>query len=151
MNAALDDLLHHVTESGLLDDPALRDGTVQGRAQLEAAGVDVVVDLDPEVDAGEADPSELVDGLRRILTVSERRWRAIVDEAASDIEDAVGEVEVTEQRDLRDDMEATAIVVFADAVLVSFVAPKQFPDSRILVQLDDELEVTGVEVADADD
>lgn len=151
MNAALDDLLHHVTESGLLDDPALRDGIVQGRAQLEAAGVDVVVDLDPEVDAGEADPSELVDGLRRILTVSERRWRAIVDEAASDIEDAVGEVEVTEQRDLRDDMEATAIVVFADAVLVSFVAPKQFPDSRILVQLDDELEVTGVEVADADD
>ncbi len=151
MNAALDDLLLHVTESGLLDDPALRDGIVQGRAQLEAAGVDVVVDLDPEVDAGEADPSELVDGLRRILTVSERRWRAVVDEAASDIEDAVGEVEVTEQRDLRDDMEATAIVVFADAVLVSFVAPKQFPDSRILVQLDDELEVTGVEVADADD
>ncbi len=148
MTSALDDLLHRVTESGLLDDAAPGDGLVHGRTELEAAGVIVAVDLDPEGDDGDADPGEIIDGLRRILSVSERRWHAIVDEAATDIEDAVGEAEVTEQRDLRDDMEATAIVVFADAVHVSFAAPKQFPDSRILVQLDDELEVTGVEVAD---
>ncbi len=57
---------------------------------------------------------------------------------------------MVEQIDLRDDLEATSVVVFADAVLLAFLAPKQFPDSRILVQLDDDLEVDGVEVRELD-
>ena len=51
-------------------------------------------------------------------------------------------------RDRRDDLEATSVVVFADAVLIAFDAPKQFPDSRILVQLDDDLDVANIEVRD---
>jgi len=33
-------------------------------------------------------------------------------------------------------------------VLIAFDAPKQFPDSRILVQLDDDLDVANIEVRD---
>ena len=82
--------------------------------------------------------------------MSEKRWRAIVEEVALDIEDAVEDEPVVEQIDLRDDLEATSVVVFADAVLLAFVAPKQFPESRILVQLDEELEVDGIEVREPD-
>ncbi|MBQ3358108.1 cytochrome C5 [Microbacterium sp. 22179] len=154
MTTALDELLAAVIESGHLDEPVAEDGIVHGRAHLEAAGTDVTVNIDPEIEDGdadaEADVEELVAGVERILSITEKRWRAIVDEAASDIEEAVGESEVSERIDLRDDMEAASVVVFADAVLVSFDAPRQFPDSRILVQLDEELEVDGVEVAEDD-
>lgn len=43
-----------------------------------------------------------------------------------------------------------AVAVFADAVLLAFLAPKHLPDSRVLVQLDDELEVTGIDVQELD-
>ena len=33
-------------------------------------------------------------------------------------------------------------------MLIAFDAPKQFPDSRILVQLDDDLDVANIEVRD---
>ena len=82
--------------------------------------------------------------------MSESRWRTIIDEIVDDIEDAVDDEPVAEQTALRDDLEATSVVVFADAVLLAFLAPKQFPDSRILVQLDEDLEVDGVEVRDLD-
>ena len=152
MTTALEDLLARVLSDGQLDDPAIAGDVVRGHAHLEAAGTDVTVDLDPENDGdadADIDVDQLLAGVDRIIGVTETRWRAIVDEAATDIEEAVGESDVSERIDLRDDMEAASVVVFADAVLIALRAPRQFPDSRILVQLDDELEVTGVEVADA--
>jgi hypothetical protein len=75
----------------------------------------------------------------------------VIDEVAADIEDAVDDdAPVIDQTDLRDDLEATSVVVFADALLLAFDAPRQFPDSRILVQLDEELEVSGIEVRERD-
>ena len=154
MTTALDELLAAVIESGHLDEPVAEAGIVRGGAHLEAAGTDVIVNVDPEIEDGdedaEADVDELIAGVARILSITEKRWRAIVDEAADDIEEAVGESEISERIDLRDDLEAASVVVFADAVLVSLLAPRQFPDSRILVQLDEDLEVDGVEVTDAD-
>ena len=110
----------------------------------------VTVNVDPELEDDEEtlDDDALLEAITRILSVSETRWRAVIDEVADDIDEAVDDEPVLEQIDLRDDLEATSVVVFADAVLIAFDAPKQFPDSRILVQLDDDLDVANIEVRD---
>lgn len=146
----LDDFLARIIDSGLLDDPVAENGLVYGRATIDAAGAVVTVNVDPELEDDEEtlDVDALLAAITRILSVSETRWRAVIDEVADDIDEAVDDEPVIEQTDLRDDLEATSVVVFADAVLIAFDAPKQFPDSRILVQLDDELEVASIEVRD---
>lgn len=154
-SSALDTLLARIVESGLLEDPVAENGLVYGRASIDAAGTVVNVNVDPELEdddehGEDLDHDALIAALARILSVSESRWRAVIDEVATDIDDAVEDEPVVEQIDLRDDLEATSVVVFADAALLAFLAPKQFPDSRILVQLDEELEVEGVEVRDLD-
>lgn len=150
----LDTLLARIVDSGLLDDPVAENGLIYGRATIDAAGAVVTVNVDPELDPELEDDEDgldadaLVAAITRILSVSETRWRAVIDEVADDIDEAVDDEPVIEQTDLRDDLEATSVVVFADAVLIAFDAPKQFPDSRILVQLDDELDVASIEVRD---
>lgn len=148
----LDNLLARIVDSGLLDEPVAENGLIYGRASIDAAGTVVTVNVDPELDDDDdaVDGEELVAALARILSVNETRWRAVIDEVADDIDEAVDDEPVIEQVDLRDDLEATSVVVFADAVLLAFDAPKQFPDSRILVQLDDELEIANIEVRDRD-
>ncbi|MGI0522342.1 cytochrome C5 [Microbacterium maritypicum] len=152
---ALDTLLARIVESGLLEEPLAENGLVYGRASIDAAGTVVNVNVDPELEdedeqGDDVDHDALIAAVSRILSVGESRWRAIIDEVAADIDDAVDDEPVVEQIDLRDDLEATSVVVFADAVLLAFLAPKQFPDSRILVQLDEDLEVDGVEVRELD-
>ncbi|KIP90377.1 cytochrome C5 [Microbacterium sp. MEJ108Y] len=146
----LDHLLARIVDSGLLDDPVAENGLIYGRATIDAAGAVVTVNVDPELEDDEEtlDDDALLEAITRILSVSETRWRAVIDEVADDIDEAVDDEPVLEQIDLRDDLEATSVVVFADAVLIAFDAPKQFPDSRILVQLDDDLEVANIEVRD---
>lgn len=148
----LDSLLARIVDSGLLDEPVAENGLIYGRASIDAAGTVVTVNVDPELgdDDDALDDDALVAAIARILSVSESRWRAVIDEVADDIDEAVDDEPVIEQIDLRDDLEATSVVVFADAVLLAFDAPKQFPDSRILVQLDDELEIANIEVRDRD-
>lgn len=151
-SALLDHLLARIVDSGLLDEPVAENGLVYGRATIDAAGTVVTVNVDPELedDDDTLDDDALLAAITRILSVSETRWRAVIDEVADDIDEAVDDEPVLEQIDLRDDLEATSVVVFADAVLVAFDAPKQFPDSRILVQLDEDLEVANIEVRDRD-
>ncbi|KJQ55661.1 hypothetical protein, partial [Microbacterium sp. SA39] len=152
-SSPLENLLARIVDSGLLDEPVAENGLIYGRASIDAAGTVVTVNVDPELDddaADELDDEALVEAVSRILSVSESRWRAVIDEVADDIDDAVDDEPVIEQIDLRDDLEATSVVVFADAVLLAFDAPKQFPDSRILVQLDEDLEVANIEVRDRD-
>ena len=151
-SALLDHLLARIVDSGLLDEPVAENGLVYGRATIDAAGTVVTVNVDPELedDDDTLDDDALLAAITRILSVSETRWRAVIDEVADDIDEAVDDESVLEQIDLRDDLEATSVVVFADAVLVAFDAPKQFPDSRILVQLDEDLEIANIEVRDRD-
>lgn len=151
-SALLDHLLARIVDSGLLDEPVAENGLVYGRATIDAAGTVVTVNVDPELedDDDTLDDDALLAAITRILSVSETRWRAVIDEVADDIDEAVDDEPVLEQIDLRDDLEATSVVVFADAVLVAFDAPKQFPDSRILVQLDGDLEIANIEVRDRD-
>ncbi|MEV7799466.1 cytochrome C5 [Microbacterium foliorum] len=151
-SSLLDHLLARIVDSGLLDDPVAENGLVYGRATIDAAGAVVKVNVDPELEDDEEtlDDDALLEAITRILSVSETRWRAVIDEVADDIDEAVDDEPVLEQIDLRDDLEATSVVVFADAVLIAFDAPRQFPDSRILVQLDDDLEVANIEVRDRD-
>lgn len=146
---ALEELLALITDSGLIDEPVVNDGLVRGRAPLDAARTVVTVEIDPELEdrePGDLDKDALLEILAGILSVSERRWQAVIDEVVAELEDAVADVQVIEQTDLRDDLEASSVLVFTDAVLVAFDAPRQFPESRILVQLDDELAVVEIEV-----
>ena len=148
----LEALLARIIESGLLDDPVAENGLVYGRASIDAAGTVVTVNVDPELEdhGDDVDLDALLEAIARILAVNETTWRAVIDEVVADIEDAVDDEPVIEQVELRDDLEASSVVVFADAVLLAFDAPRQFPDSRILVQLDEDLEVSGIEVRDRD-
>lgn len=148
----LDALLARIVESGLLDEPVAENDLVYGRASIDAAGTVVTVNVDPELEdhGDDVDLDALLEAIARILSVNESTWRAVIDEVVADIEDAVDDEPVIEQVDLRDDLEATSVVVFADAVLLAFDAPRQFPESRILVQLDEDLEVSGIEVRDRD-
>lgn len=152
---SLDALLDRISDEGLLDEPVAEHGIVRGRATLDAAGSDVVVNVDPELDDEDEDEDDdapdldaLVAGLTRMLAMTEAQWTAVIDAVVAEIDDAVDEDEVTEQAPLRDDLEVTSVVVFADAVLLRFTAKRRFPDSRILVQLDEDLGVETVEVED---
>ena len=119
-SSLLDHLLARIVDSGLLDDPVAENGLVYGRATIDAAGAVVTVNVDPELEDDEEtlDDDALLEAITRILSVSETRWRAVIDEVADDIDEAVDDEPVLEQIDLRDDLEATSVVVFADAVLI---------------------------------
>ncbi|MCY1009026.1 hypothetical protein OV079_26395 [Nannocystis pusilla] len=132
--------------------PYATDGIVVGAAHLPAAGADVMVNVDPELEERpDLDAGALLAGVRRILTITTAQWRQIVDAIAGDIEEAVGDEAVIETTDLRDDLALRSVVVLPDAVLLSFAAPKQFPDSWIRAQLDEDLEVVEVIVDEKDD
>lgn len=150
---ALEALVVRLSEGGLLDDPVAEDDIVHGRARLDAAGADVMVNVDPELEeVDDPDLAALVAGVSRILAMSEAQWTAIVETVATELEDAVADDgPIVEQTDLRAELEPKSVVVFADAVLLSLAAPRQFPESRILVQLDEDFEIENVEVAEEGD
>jgi hypothetical protein len=148
----IDRLRDELARSGLLSAPYVTDGIVIGAARLPAAGADVMVNVDPELEERpELDAGALVAGVERILTITPAQWRQIVDAIAEDIEEAVVDAPVIETTDLRDDLAVRSVVVLADAVLLSFAAPKQFPDSWIRAQLGDDFEVVEVIVDEKDD
>jgi len=151
--SVLNDLLRRVTESGLLDDPQIDEDSVIGVGHLDAAGVEVEVDLDPELDdEDEPDLDGILANLKDVLAVGEERWRAIVEEVASDIEDALDDDELDADVDLRTDLEAIGVGVFADAIIVVFAGETSFPDALVHVQLTPELEVEDIEIiGDEDD
>lgn len=142
----------------LLRDPKTEDSFAYGLAALPAAGTDVMVNVDPEQeDRGDVDLDELVGQVEAFLSMAPEQWQQIVTDVVAEIEDAVGATLVTETTSLRDDLALTSSVVFVDAVLLSFVAPLQFPDGVIRVQLDRSLsfedidiEIEGVETMDFD-
>ncbi|MGM7697955.1 cytochrome C5 [Microbacterium sp. A84] len=144
----LSDLKRRLFTEGLLDEPTIDDGFVSGRARFEAAGNDVTVHVDPDFDDADDDDfdvSGLVEMVSRVLAFPEARWRTVLDRIAEEIEDAVGDPDaIAEKTDLRLDLEVHSITVLPDAALLSFVAPRQFPESWIRAQLDDELEIEDV-------
>lgn len=135
----------------VLRDPAAEGDFGYGLAAFPAAGTDVMVNVDPEL--GERDDvtvGELVDRVGAFLALPAERWDAIVARTIDEIEAAAGEVALPVA--LRDDLDLTAVVVFADAVLLAFVAPLQLPDGVVRVQLDADFEFEDVEVElDADE
>lgn len=148
----IDRLRDEIARSALLTAPQVGDGFVFGTGRMRSLGTEVTVNVDPELDdrAG-FDTGVLLAAVERLLTVTPQRWDRIVDSVAEEIEDAVGDQPVHETTDLRDDLSLTSTAVFHDALLLSFATPKQFPDSWIRVQLDDDLSVEGVAVDDKDD
>lgn len=148
----LERLHNDITRSGLLFDPQIADDFIHGTARIPSAGVDVAVNVDPELaDHPDPDATVLLAAIERLLTITPERWHRIIDSIAQEIEEAVGDQPIAEPIDLRDDLTLSSTVVFHDATLLSFAAPKQFPDSWIRAQLDEDLAVDGVAVDDRDD
>ncbi|WFR72311.1 cytochrome C5 [Prescottella defluvii] len=148
----IDRLRDEIARTGLLTEPQSDDGFVFGTARMGAVGTDVTVNVDPDLDErSDVDTGALLAAVERVLTVTKARWDRIVDSIAEEIEEAVGDEQVIEATDLRDDLALRSVVVFPDAVLLSFAAPKQFPDSWIRAQLDEDLGVDGVIVDEKDD
>ncbi|MDC0672290.1 hypothetical protein [Nannocystis radixulma] len=148
----IDQLRDEIARSRLLSAPYAADGIVIGGARVPAAGADVMVNVDPELDERpDLDEGALLAAVERVLTMTTAQWQRIVDAIAEDIEDAVGDQNVIETTDLRDDLALRSVVVLPDAVLLSFAAPKQFPDSWIRAQLSEDLVVDDVVVDEKDD
>lgn len=137
----------------LLQDPTVEGDFVYGMAPLPAAGTDVMVNVDPEIeDRDDVEVASLVDRVRAFLALSGEQWDRLLSDTVSEIEEAAGSGNLPDPGALRDDLALTSSVVFVDAVLLSFVAPLQFPDGVIRVQLDEdhrledlEVEIEGVE------
>ena len=139
-----DEVVHQlrdaIASSGVLADVEVREDIVVGRARVSAAQADVWVSVDPELEDGDApEATALLRGIDRILGVSPRQWGEIIDQVVGEIEAAVGDEPVQEATRLRDDLVLKSVVVFAEATLLRFEAPRQFPDSWIHAQLDDQL------------
>ncbi|MCL2534957.1 MAG: cytochrome C5 [Nocardiaceae bacterium] len=143
----IDRLRDEIVRSGLLEAAQADDGIVFGTARMHAVGTDVTVNVDPELDdRPDVDTDALLAAVERLLMITPERWNRVVDSIAGEIEEAVGDQRVDEATDLRNDLALRSTVVFHDAVLLSFAAPKQFPDSWIRAQLDESLDVDGVVV-----
>ena len=141
-----------IAQRGLLAELRADDGIVVGVARMHATGTDVTVNVDPEFDdRSDMDTGVLLAAVERVLAITTARWDQLVNEVAGEIEDAVGDQQVRETVDLRDDLTLESVVVFHDAILLSFGAPKQFPDSWIRIQLDEEFAVDDVVIDDKDD
>lgn len=144
----LSDLQRRLSTEGILDEPTIGDGFVSGRAHFTTAGNDVTVHVDPdleEADEDQVDVRALVERVSKVLALPEARWRQVLDRIAEEIEDAVGDPDaVAEKTDLRLDLEVHSVIVLPDSAVLSFAAPRQFPESWIRAQLDDELEIEDV-------
>lgn len=152
MTSSLVPLSDELARRGLIAAPEIEDSFVYGPARFDPTGTDVMVNVDPEVEErGEFEAAGLADRVERVLRLDVPAWHAVIERAASEIEEAVGSEPVATATDLRDDLDLKSIVVFVDAVLLSFDAPHQFPDSVIRVLLDEEFAVDDVEVDGRDD
>lgn len=144
--------------SPVLRDPQAEDSFAYGMARLAAAGTDVMVNVDPEVeDRDDVAVETLVERVAAFLAMSSDQWEQVLLDVVAEVEDAVGEQAIAEPTALHDDLALTSTVVFVDAVLLSFVAPLQFPDAVIRVQLDADfgfedmdVEIEGVETVTFD-
>ncbi|MBM3714870.1 MAG: cytochrome C5 [Actinobacteria bacterium] len=146
-DSVLNDLLTRVTESGLVDDPVIEDDVVRGEAYLTGADAEVEIDVDPEIDeTDEPDLDALLAAVSRVLSTDEQSWRALLEEVATEIEDALEDEEIAKVADPRVDLEPVGVGVFVDAIIVVFVGEKQFPDALVHVQLTPELEVEDIEI-----
>ncbi|MDH6590266.1 hypothetical protein M2165_000155 [Variovorax sp. TBS-050B] len=137
-------MIHKIREaiasSGVLTDVEVREDIVVGRARVLAAQADVWVNVDPELqDGGAPDVAALLRGIDQMLGISPTQWDLIIDQIADEIEAAVGDEPVQETTSLRSDLILKSVVVFAGATLLRFEAPRQFPDSWIHAQLDEQL------------
>ncbi len=139
--------------SPLLRDPAAEDSFAYGLAHVPAVGSDVMVNVDPELeDRDDVAVDELVERVAAFVAITPEQWSQVLTDVVAEVEEAVGEQAIAEPTALHDDLALTSSVVFVDAVLLSFVAPLQFPDGVIRVQLDTNLafedmdvEIEGVE------
>ncbi len=143
-----------LTDAGLLRDTEVEDTFVYGLGHLQAADADVMVNVDPDLEEEpDAEIAPLVERTAAFLAAPRARWAALVEEIVSEIEEAAGDEPVLQSVDLREDIELASVVVFADAVLLAFVAPLQFPDAVIQAQLDvdHELEDLSIEFQEGED
>ncbi|MBU2695566.1 hypothetical protein [Pimelobacter sp. 30-1] len=129
----------------LLREPAAEEDFVYGLAAFPATGTDVMINVDPELeDRSDVEVPALVDRVAAFLALSPEQWDALVTRTVTEIEEAAGEVAVPVA--LREDLDLTSVVVFIDAVLLSFIAPLQLPDGIVRVQLDADLAFEDIEV-----
>ncbi|XBB66474.1 cytochrome C5 [Nocardioides sp. WV_118_6] len=129
----------------LLREPAAEEDFVYGLAAFPATGTDVMINVDPELeDRTDVEVPALVDRVAAFLALSPEQWEALVTRTVTEIEEAAGEVAVPVA--LREDLDLTSVVVFIDAVLLSFIAPLQLPDGIVRVQLDADLAFEDIEV-----
>ena len=148
----IDTLRDTIASTGLIENPQVNGGVIFGRARIAAIDADVWFNIDPELDEEDApDSAALLRAIERMLALSSEQWQVILGEVVTEIEDAVGDEPIEETTPLRDDLALNSVVVFADATLLRFEAPRQFPHSWVQVQLDDDFMLEDLAIEEKDD
>lgn len=140
-----------IAASQLLQNVEADDGFVVGRVRFQPAAADIPINVDPELaDNPVMDADTLIANMQRFLAMPLDRWKQLIHEIALEVEEAVEDDEVEEPQDLRDDLRLHSVVIFADAVLLSLVAPRQFPDCWVRAQLSVGLALDDVSIDEND-
>lgn len=140
-----------IAASQLLQDVQADDGFVVGRVRFQAAGADIHVNVDPELaDNPEMDVDTLIANTQRFLAMPADHWKQLINDIALEVEEAVEGDAVQEPTDLRDDLRLHSVAVLADAVLLSFAAPRQFPDYWVRAQLQEDLTLEDISIDERD-
>ena len=137
----------------MLRDPQAESDFAYGMADHPAAGTDVMVNVEPELDErDDVEIDALVARVAAFLGLTAVQWDAILSRTVAEIAGAMGNEGGAATGGLRDDLSLTSSVVFIDSVLLTFVAPLQLPDAVVQVLLDKdqrfediEVEIEGVE------
>ncbi|WZB73712.1 hypothetical protein WJ972_20250 [Achromobacter insuavis] len=88
-----------IAASQLLQDAQARDDFVVGSVRFQPAGVDIHVNVDPELDDNpETCVDTLIANTQRFLAMSADHWKGLINDIALEVEEAVGDEEVEEPR-----------------------------------------------------
>ncbi|WP_300680441.1 hypothetical protein [Nocardioides sp.] len=132
----------------LLTELEIEDGFIHGETTFAAAGVEVVVnvDPDPEEEGREVDAAAMVERTRALLGLSAEEFTRIVGEVADEIDAALEEEEIEKVADLRVDLTPVSLIVLPEGAGLVLLAPTQLPNGAVTVILDDEREITEIQL-----
>lgn len=148
---SLESLHTALAAANLIDDLEMGEGFLSGQTTFAAAGVEVPVNVDPDPseEGIEVEDALIVARAGALLGMTSEAYGRIVDEVAEELEVALAEESIEIIADVRGDLTPVALLVLPDEHGLVLAAPTQLPDGAMIVFLDDEFEITQIQLQGA--